>query len=1711
MPRVLGRAAALLLLSSPLFGQIDFTQLPLPEPRTVNPHAIAFSNDGNLWFTDATYQQVGFITFNDHQITRFPLVDSADPGNLVLPQSITSGPDGNMWFTSFVTDSAGTSLNRSAVNKITPAGAITTYPTPTGSACNFFFGTLPGCSITAGPDRNLWVASTEFGPGRIIRVTPDGVTTEFPVNQFALVEIAAGPDGNVWTTARAGGLIRTTPVGVHTVFPVPDPPGGLSGTWGVTAGVDGNVWYTNTSPSARFIGQMTPAGEVTEFSLPNPAAAPTNIVQAADGNIYFTQGGIGGAGVGWFDPKASTPLFGESLRAGFTPLKITAGFAVSPKVAYNALRDGGTPGIDVWDIFIANTPLAGCSISCPLDIHVTAAFGANTANVPYPAPTLNNCPAGTGVTVSHDSGSAFPLGTTTVTATTSSGESCDFKITVTSEVLRLFETADHTRWAGEAADPVSTTTGELYERDRPDLWLGGPLPVHFSRSYASKIVTDRNASGSLGTNWLHNFEWNIESVGAGTLGVVSASGRVYRFNRSGDAWMLIGPLDVPVRLIETPSGYTFGDPLTEVVRTFDSAGRMTRVEDTHGNALTLTYEADRLAEVADGLGRSLLFAYDGGRLESVSDGTRTVRFTHAGDHLATVVDALGHTTTYGYAANGTLTSTTRQRGNIPYTQTFDGSARVATQTTAAGNTTTFAYEPGRTTVTDAAAVSIAHAHNALPGGELTAHTDPSGRSIALGYDAAGRRAAVSDRLGDTTRMSWHAPSGKIAETIDAEEQRTTFAYGTRTFAGITLHPLTAITYADGTAESFSYDGSGNLLSRTDRSGKIWTFTRNARGQVLTATNPAGGVTTYTYNGDGTVATSRDSDTGTTTFGYDALHRLNRITHPDSASVQLEYDAADRVAAITDELGRRHAFAHDANGNLVEITDPAAKETRIAYDAMDRVAEIVDRVGARTTTSFNDRELRSGVTDPNDNRVAFAWDERRRLASVTDAGGGVWSLGWDDESVASSTTNPLDQTSTRSTNRLGLVTAMRNALGEEWTLTRDAMQRVTAVADPLGRSTSTAYDARGLVASITRPIVGTAAYQRNDLGLITSVRDLNGQSWERTYTAAGRLATTRDPLGRLAVRALDDRGRTSSITFADGVRASNTYDSAGNLTRAAYTSGPDLQYGYDTLDRLISAGGTTISYDTEGRPLSTTSNGLTAGATYDAGGRLASVTYENGAFAVNYVYDARNLVTRVSDTRTGTRIDLSWDAAHRMTGITRSNGIHTAYARDGAGRIIRIQHGAIADLRYTLDAAGQVRAEEGARPLDPATADLAAVEAAFTFDAASQIDSAGFAHDLRGRRTAGGGHTFVWDGASRLTAIDSTTFEYDGLGQLLRRTGPATTTYTYNVALGRGTIVGDGSRWYVYLPNGTLLYAIEGGSATHYHFDRTGSTLALTNAAGQVTDTYAYDPFGLLLARVGSSAQPFLYAGRHGVRAEPAANLYQMRARYYDPSTARFLSKDPVVSLAPQAINPYQYAYSDPIGWVDPSGLQNLVSDEVNDLPASNASDTLARIRIPVVRESPPSLEEPFGADRREAVAKMTTPRSSPYDPRPYLELLFPGNIPSLPVTTDTSTNLDFSGESLFHLCFGALSPPPQCTVSMELKPFSGESLGSYGLGIRLGLPDIETLDPALTPGFRFQSDPALTPGFRFQPDPALTPDFRLHSGEFDNRISRALSGARIRF
>jgi len=276
-------------------GAVTITEFALPDAG-VMPTSIVGAPDGNLWFTELLGSKIGKIS-PQGQITEYPLT-----GTYPTPIAITVANDGTLWF-----------LNYDRIGRMTTAGQLTEYPLPFGSNSD-------ALGIAPGPDGNIWFtesrcplcdpnASTQLpnDGGTIGKITPRGEITEYTLPDYHAgpYGITAGPDGNLWFTEYNSSKIgRISPTGAVTEFALPEP---YSFPMGITAGSDGNLWFVENPSHCtkgdlcefakgnlgnQAIGRITPTGIITEFPLLTAdwgGPEMIGIVEGADHAMWFTE------------------------------------------------------------------------------------------------------------------------------------------------------------------------------------------------------------------------------------------------------------------------------------------------------------------------------------------------------------------------------------------------------------------------------------------------------------------------------------------------------------------------------------------------------------------------------------------------------------------------------------------------------------------------------------------------------------------------------------------------------------------------------------------------------------------------------------------------------------------------------------------------------------------------------------------------------------------------------------------------------------------------------------------------------------------------------------------------------------------------------------------------------------------------------------------------------------------------------------------------------------------------------------------------------------------------------------------------------------------------------------------------------------------------------------------------------------------------------
>jgi RHS repeat-associated protein len=117
---------------------------------------------------------------------------------------------------------------------------------------------------------------------------------------------------------------------------------------------------------------------------------------------------------------------------------------------------------------------------------------------------------------------------------------------------------------------------------------------------------------------------------------------------------------------------------------------------------------------------------------------------------------------------------------------------------------------------------------------------------------------------------------------------------------------------------------------------------------------------------------------------------------------------------------------------------------------------------------------------------------------------------------------------------------------------------------------------------------------------------------------------------------------------------------------------------------------------------------------------------------------------------------------------------------------------------------------------------------------------------------------------------------------------------------------------------------QGGAKSYLHIDASLNVRQLTDATGTISDSYSYDAFGNILTEAGTSNNPYRFAGERMGQVE---GLTYLRARYYEPESGLFISRDPFAGVpeVPVTLHRYTYGFQNPVTYSDPSGELSLAS------------------------------------------------------------------------------------------------------------------------------------------------------------------------------------------
>ena len=629
----------------------------------------------------------------------------------------------------------------------------------------------------------------------------------------------------------------------------------------------------------------------------------------------------------------------------------------------------------------------------------------------------------------------------------------------------------------------------------------------------------------------------------------------------------------------------------------------------------------------------------------------------------------------------------------------------------------------------------------------------------------------------------------------------------------------------------------------------------------------------------------------TSYTYDILARVTQETFPDTSQSNFAYHGL--TTSVTNALTQTTTMVRNAQGLVASMEDANSKTTSYVYDSFGDLLTTTDPLGNVISNTFDLRGRKTASSDPDMGSWSYVYDVLSELTSQTDAKSQNTMLSYDllgrptQRVEASMTSNWVYDTATTGVGQLASACTGTGCTSPTMSSyfrsqTYDSLGRPSVTTLTIGGTNyayTTAYNSDGRVDTVTYPSGFVAKYVYTSLGYLSEIKDnVSGTVYWTVNTRDAELHLTEGTAGSGVVtsQAFDpNTGRITAIQAGPSNAVANfsyAWDAVGNLSSRTDTIESYSEYFcYDALNRLTNSAAGSTSCTTAG-------TGFTAKTVgYDALGNISSKT---GVGTYSYPASGASSVQ-----------------PHAVSSV--------------AGTV-----NGVVNPTYNYDANGNMLCT------------LASGETCTLGSAARFVTYTSF------NMTA----SIVQGANSDTLTYDS---EHNRITEVTTGTNAGTTAYLNDPASGAMSeqlVAGSTSTWkdYIASDNGLLAVRFNTGGTVSVDYvvgDHLGSTSVLTNAGGTVTERDSYDAWGLRRNANGTDASgctSVTSALTRGFTAQEHLDptcAINMNARLYDPTLARFMSADPIVSspFDGQSFNRFSYVENGPLSATDPTGHDSAIA------------------------------------------------------------------------------------------------------------------------------------------------------------------------------------------
>jgi RHS repeat-associated protein len=282
-------------------------------------------------------------------------------------------------------------------------------------------------------------------------------------------------------------------------------------------------------------------------------------------------------------------------------------------------------------------------------------------------------------------------------------------------------------------------------------------------------------------------------------------------------------------------------------------------------------------------------------------------------------------------------------------------------------------------------------------------------------------------------------------------------------------------------------------------------------------------------------------------------------------------------------------------------------------------------------------------------------------------------------------------------------------------------------------------------------------------------------------------------------------------------------------------------------------------------------------------------------------------------------------------LTYGNSISLTVGYDNQYRISSLVAGSVINLDYGYDPNGNIISIVDS--VNPPSGQGAETHAEYSYQQGTNklapvngTSTRDYEYDDNGNITSENNYTYVYDLSNRIIRVldganQIAEYTFNGVGQRIKKvTQGGTRIFHYDH---KGHLIAETNQngqmiaEFIYIGDRLLSMVKPGEVSYYFHNDHLGTPWVVTNEAQAVSWKAVYEPFGKTVLTVENVENPFRFPGQY---YDTETGLHYNYHRYYDPTTGRFLTPDPIGLTG--GINLFAYP-NNPVNLIDPLGLSGI--------------------------------------------------------------------------------------------------------------------------------------------------------------------------------------------